>query len=99
MTDREIVEKYQRAGDKLHILQVLADLNVTTPKAIRAVLERAGEALPGRRPAGDPQERRRLYDQGLNDGEIAWRTGCARSAINAWRNRNGLPPNDKRGRR
>lgn len=40
-----------------------------------------------------------LYDQGCNDCEIARKIGCSNISIFAWRQRNNLPPNAKRGER
>ena len=38
-----------------------------------------------------------LYEQGMNDAQIGRRVGTARQVIQAWRVRNGLPANRKRG--
>lgn len=36
-------------------------------------------------------ERQRLYDEGLNDAEIARRQGVCRYSVRQWRHRKGLP--------
>lgn len=41
----------------------------------------------------DTQERQALYDQGLNDHEIARRLIVSPHAVFSWRKRNSLPPN------
>lgn len=33
-----------------------------------------------------------LYNQGLNDADIAGQLGCSRATITAWRKKNSLPP-------
>lgn len=40
----------------------------------------------------------KLYQQGLNDREIAEDIGCCRTVVGRWRHRNSLLPNDKRRR-
>lgn len=45
----------------------------------------------------EEKKRRELYDKGLNDREIAERIGVHQTTITAWRHRNNLPPNQKRG--
>ncbi|WP_327751686.1 helix-turn-helix domain-containing protein [Sphingobium sp. SJ10-10] len=39
------------------------------------------------------EDRRSLYEQGLNDCQIARRIGVDKSAVRQWRKRNGLAPN------
>ena len=56
------------------------------------------DPAPGRFVCWDQQLARRLYGQGLSDGEIARRVGVSgRQVICQWRQRNSLPPNAGRG--
>lgn len=41
----------------------------------------------------NPDEARALYEQGLNDTEIAKHFGVTQSGVTRWRGRNGIPPN------
>lgn len=52
----------------------------------------------GGHPAWDRQKARRLYDQGLNDREIAQELGVAHSTIGAWRRTENLRPHGTAGR-
>lgn len=93
MTNEEIVRHYREAADKAADIQVLADLNVTSKNEIIAILEAAGETLPGKHRAGKLDEKiKPLYEQGLSDAEIAKRLGCSNPTVANWRKRNGLPP-------
>ena len=94
MTNEEIVRHYRQAADKSAEIRVLADLNVTDRNEIIAILEDAGEVLPGKHRAGKLDGKiKPLYEQGLNDAEIAERLGCSATAVAKWRKRNGLPVN------
>ena len=94
MTNEEIVRHYREAADKAADIKVLADLNVTDRNEIIAILEDAGEVLPRKHREGKFEGKfRPLYEQGLNDAEIAERLGCSAAAAAKWRNRNGLPAN------
>ena len=42
--------------------------------------------------------RTRLYEQGKTDEEIARAENVTRAAISGWRRKNGLPPNQKKGK-
>lgn len=92
MTNEEIVRHYREAADKAADIRVLADLNVTSKNEIIGILEDAGEALPGKYRAGKLDGKiKPLYEQGLNDTEIAERLGCSAYTVSKWRKRNGLP--------
>ena len=92
MTNEEIVRHYRQAADKAADIKVLADLNTTSKNEIIGILEDAGEALPGKRRAGRFDGKiKPLYEQGLNDAEIAEQVGCTSTTVADWRKRNGLP--------
>lgn len=94
MTNEEIVRHYREAADKSADIKVLADLNVTDRSEIIEVLEDAGEVLPRKHREGKFEGKfRPLYEQGLNDAEIAERLSCSGASVGKWRNRNGLPVN------
>ena len=63
---------------------------------------RADTATPGWSPASKEQRRynvmQKLYDQGLNDRQIADKIGCHYKTVANWRARNKLPPANKRPR-
>jgi len=42
-------------------------------------------------------KRKKLYEKGLSDGEIASKVGVTKETIYSWRKRRGLVPNKKRG--
>ena len=92
MTNEEIVRHYRQAADKAADIKVLADLNTTSKNEIIGILEDAGEALPGKHRTGRFDGKiKPLYEQGLNDAEIAERVGCSSATVADWRKRNGLP--------
>ncbi|MFO7881762.1 MAG: helix-turn-helix domain-containing protein [Kosmotogaceae bacterium] len=51
--------------------------------------------MPKKLTSEEEHWRRKLYDRGLNDKEIAMRVGLTASAIGAWRRRQGLPSHGK----
>lgn len=92
MTNEEIIRDYRQAADKSAEIRVLAELNVTSRNEIIAILEDAGEVLPGKRRAGKFDGKiKPLYEQGLSDAEIARRLGCSLSTVGNWRKQHGLP--------
>lgn len=92
MTNEEIVRHYREADDKAADIQILADLNVTKRKEIIAILENAGETIPGRYLTGKLDEKiKPLLEQGLSNKEIAERLCCSITAVAKYRKRNGIP--------
>lgn len=53
----------------------------------------------GAKPKYDWAKARKLYEQGLNDGEIGRAIGCRCHAVFSWRKKNHLPANDIPGGR
>lgn len=47
---------------------------------------------------GRERELTDMWNDGLNDGQIARRVGCTADAVQHWRRRNELPRNCERGR-
>jgi len=99
MSTHEIVISYRTARNPRLQIGVLADLNATCKEAIEDVLKEAGEVIP---PRVIPKHRRfdttvamRYYKMGLNDGEIADIMGFKRDTVCHWRNRVGLPPQQR----
>ena len=94
MTNEEIVRHYRQASDKAADIKVLADLNATSRNEIIAVLEDAGEKIPGKSRGSKLDGKiKPLYEQGLNDVKIARQVGCSDTTVANWRKRNGLPVN------
>lgn len=96
MSDGEIARRYRNALDPKNAVKILAQLNGAGPSDITAALAREGINLDNARPQAlkkrkllNQQEARRLYDQGLNDHEIALRLGVSPGGVYAWRYRNG----------
>lgn len=103
MTNEEIVRYYRQAADKREVIQILADLNMTSRDLILGILAEAGE------PVKRPQRRKRaykrrfsesralaLYEEGLYDKDIAVGVGVHVTTICEWRRANGLPSNRQR---
>ena len=94
MTNEEIVRHYRQASDKAADIKVLADLNATSKNEVIAILEDAGEKIPGKsRGSKFDGKIKPLYGQGLSDVKIAERVGCSDTTVANWRKRNGLPVN------
>ena len=53
----------------------------------------------GAKPKYDWAKARKLYEQGLNDGEIGRAIGCGCHAVFSWRKKNNLPANTAPGGR
>lgn len=79
MTEEEIVRHYRQAASKARDIGVLADLNTTDRKTIRAILTAAGEIVPktpGRR-QGTRKKEAEEVSTGSND-QIDWNDTCGR---------------------
>lgn len=105
MSDSEIARRYRNALNPKKSIRILAELNAATTAEIRAALAREG-ILPGASALNaqsrsykrlDQQKMRELYDQGMNDQEIAAQLGASAGGVYAWRYRNRLPANDTTG--
>lgn len=104
MSDAEIARRYHNALDPKKAVKILAQLNAAGPSDIAAALAREGifldqpkkELVPKRKRL-DQRLVRQLYDQGLNDHQIAERLGTSPGGIYAWRYRNRLPANTGTG--
>lgn len=103
MSNEEIVRYYRQAADKAEVIQILADLNVTSRDRILDILAEAGE--PVKRPQRRTQTYKRrfsesralaLYEEGLYDKDIAAGVGVHVTTICEWRRANGLPSNRQR---
>lgn len=97
MSDGEIARRYRNALDPKKAIKILAQLNGAGPSDITAALLRQGIVLNAPPPIRkerkrlNQQEARRLYDLGLNDGQIADKLGVSPGSVYHWRYRNGLP--------
>ena len=92
MSDGEIARRYRNALDPKKAVKILSQLNGTGPSDITAALAREGINLDNARPQApkkrkllNQQEARRLYDLGLNDGQIADKLGVSPGGVYAWR--------------
>lgn len=104
MSDAEIARRYRNALDPKKAVKILAQLNGAGPADITAALARVGITLVRPTPPRKAQKRlnqklaQELYNQGLDDNEIAGIIGVSDTAVYHWRYRNGLPSNAKHRR-
>ena len=104
MSDAEIAMRYRNAIDPKKAVKILAQLNGAGTSDITAALARAG--ITPVRPAPPRRIQKRLnqklaqelYNQGLDDNEIAEITGVSDTAVYYWRYRNVLPSHAKHRR-
>lgn len=88
----EVRHKYKYAKNKENMIGVLADLTVSTKEEVREFL--GVKKKERKKPVKmDQIEVRRLYNQGLGDGDIAKKLGISRTSIVNWRQNNSLPRN------
>lgn len=107
LSPAEVRWRYAKSTDKVFTFQALVDLTDCQPHELAEFL---GVKAPERRkvehPLGkgfdrkknvvvDPEMVRKLYEEGLNDAEIAKRLGCSKSPVCTCRNRLGLPSKHK----
>ena len=101
MDDAEIRTSYNTAKDPKAQINVLAELNVTTPSAIAAKLRELGCDVPDmpdvkQRPLRahdvlfDEDRARALFAEGKSDLDIAEMLGISVSTFAAWRRKNGM---------
>lgn len=94
MSPKEIEEKYRRADSKAEILQVLADLTVSTPEEVAEFLgvpcSYSAYSGKGRPAEFSHAQAKQLYDLGFTDAQIANELGVSRRTINRWRQKEGL---------
>lgn len=99
MSTHEIVISYRTARNPRLQIGVLADLNATCKEEIEDVLKEAGVAVPPRviskHRRFDTEVAMRYYKMGLTDKEIADAMGFKYDTVNHWRNRVGLPPQQR----
>ena len=94
MTDGEIRTYYLQMANKKKAPRILAQLNDCSIDEIKIIL-----GMPVRSVVSRSKYRNRfmeLYDQGLNDAEIAKITGVKYATINNYRVRSGLPRHKRR---
>lgn len=91
LTDGEIAERVNRKRQT--IMKWRARLGLPVNRARR---RSAGSIYL--RPE-EEAKRKRLYDEGLSDIEIANKTGVSRTAIRSWRSRRSIPANLGKGSR
>lgn len=108
MTNEEIVRDYRQARSPKKHINVLADLNRTTPDRIIAVLTEAGvevakktrrRASVTRKAKWDQDRARELLAEGKTIREIAGEVGASYSVVREWIKRTGLTYSDARKRR
>lgn len=108
MTSEEIVRSYQQAEDKDEQINILSQLNGCRRKTILRVLEqqgvRSGENSVSTKRGGKHctmAERdgmfQPLYDQGLNDCQIATECEVSTTTVLRWRVARNLPSNREPG--
>lgn len=73
MDQGEIVKSYREAKNKEKQIQILADLNGSSPEQIRKILIAAGEPAEKKRPGPKPKEIRQMVVKPLPD--------CVKKAI------------------
>ena len=73
MDQSEIVRSYREAKNKEKQIQILADLNGSSPEQIRQILIAAGEPAEKKRPGPKPKEIRQIIVKPLPD--------CVKKAI------------------
>lgn len=104
MSDAEIAMRYRNALAPQNAVKILAQLNGAGSSDIAAALAREGiflnqpkkELVPKRKWL-DQRQARQLYDQGMNDHEIAEKLGVSPKGVYHWRYRNRLPANTGAG--
>lgn len=104
MTDGEILRSWNNAEDQKAQVAILADLNAVSVSAMREkLLELGAENVPaGRKKANCPHAKldelraMELYNEGMNDLEIAECLGVALSTVTRWRGMMRLKAHRKR---
>ena len=103
MSDKEIVFRYRDMNPEVNRVRILAELNAASPACIEDILRRNGVKLPPKRIGSrgrplkvDTEQAMRLYKAGMSDQQIAQDLGCSASTIKNWRNRHGIPPQNRK---
>lgn len=90
-TDSEIVASYRQAKYPKQQVRILADLNATSEKVIKNILEKAGIVIMGK--GVNREQIAKLYEQGLSDSEISKAVGVSHETVRQWRIKEGLVSN------
>ena len=97
-TEDEVRYKYKKAEDKEMMIQVLADLTVSTVDEMVDFLGVTIKKQKGRkRNVLDQKLARKYYDAGMLDTEISKAMGVSKHTIKSWRARKGLISNYYKG--
>lgn len=97
VTEHEARVMYRQAKNKNDILQVLADLMLSTKEEVAELLD-AEEGIRKhkkikRKVYLDTARCLEMYTAGATDKELVQGLGVSQSTISKWRQRNHLPPN------
>lgn len=107
MTDGEIASMWRTCKDRNEQVNILADLNVKSRVEMLGKLRELGCDLRGvrtgsygggapRKPPIDELRAMQLYEEGLNDLDIAEALGETQNRVKHWRRRMKLPPITKK---
>jgi|GEM_PF-2530166 len=104
-SDGEIRAHYRDALDKAGAIKILCDLTLLAEEEIRVILGDAADVVPAKKK--EPKKRffydytdaRKFYDAGLTDTQISEKTGIDLRSIWHWRKKEGLPKNERGGKK
>ena len=105
MSDGEILSSWKNAQNQKEQVGILADLNaVSVSKMREKLLELGAENVPAGRKKPGPSPRYKLdelramelYNDGMNDLEMAECLGVSATTVTQWRGRMRLGPNRKK---
>jgi len=93
MTDKEIRISYRDAKTPAAQIYILAELNATQPRVIKAIVEGVHPVSMKRKYARlDEDAAKRMHDEGATTGEIAKALDVAWHTVYAWKRRAGITP-------
>ncbi len=95
-TEKEICEFYRKAYDGQDKLSLLEELTLLDRKKIIDILKKNGIHVETNRNSAAKERFLELYNQGLNDRQIARELGKSEGTINTWRSTLGLESNHKK---
>lgn len=97
ITEHEARAMYRKAKNKNDMLQVLADLMLSTKEEVAELLDAEDGIRRHRRIKRktylDTPRCWALYTAGATDKELVQALGVSQSTVSKWRQRNHLPPN------
>ena len=99
LSPEEVRRSYKEAKDQKMQIDILCDLTCGTKKEVLDFLGIPNEIKECFDQKALELEYRKLYEEGLSDGEIAARTNRTKGMVQHWRKKERLPTKQTRGRK